>query len=415
MLHIREEALRCLNCRKPRCVQGCPVHTPIPQSIQLLKEDKVKEAAENLFDNNPLSLVCAIVCNHGMQCEGHCVQGVKSSPVHWSEMERYISDTMFDRLKVEKQPPTGKRVAIIGAGPGGITAAIKLTQKGHEVTIFEEQRYIGGMLQFGIPEFRLSKSILRRYATKMRKMGINIRLHTAIGDALTISDLMRDGYEAVMIASGLWRAKPLGIVGESLPNVCYGIHYLASPESFNIGESLAVIGMGNTAIDVARTALYRGVNYVTLYERTNKCPADPKELELADLEGADFVYGVQVSRITKEGPYFKKCILNEQGKAVGVEDEETLHPADFTIIAASQGPKSKLIQTTDGLEGNERGLLKVDKDGMTTVDGVFAAGDVVHGGKTVVEAVAEAKNVADAIDRYLNRNDEKDEKIEADE
>ncbi len=401
MLKIKEEANRCLNCKKPLCMKGCPVSTPIPRSIQLFKDGKLNEAAQDLFDNNPLSLVCSVVCNHERQCEGHCVRGIKSTPVRWSAIERYLSDTFLDRLIVEKAPPTGKTVAVIGGGPGGITAAVKLAQMGHEVTIFEAQSLIGGMLQFGIPEFRLPKSILRRYAIKLRKMGIHLRLHTAIGDALTISDLQRDGYQAIMIASGLWRAKPLGIPGESLPNVCFGIHYLASPDSFRIGERLAIIGMGNTAIDVARTALHRGVTYVTLYERTATCPADPKELELAGLEGADFVYGVQVSRITREGPMFKQCHLDDEGNVAGTEGDEILHPADFTIIAASQGPKSKLINTTNGLEGTDRGLLKVDKNGMTTVPGVFAAGDVVHGGKTVVEAVAEAKEVAKAIGDYL--------------
>lgn len=402
MIRIKEEANRCLNCKNPLCMKGCPIHTPIPQSIQLFKEGKVNEAAQNLFENNPLSLVCAIVCNHERQCEGHCVRGIKSTPVAWGSIERYLSDTAFERVEIKKAQPTGKSVAIIGSGPAGITAAVLLASQGHDVTVFEAESFIGGMLQYGIPEFRLPKTILRRYARKLLDAGIHLRLHTAIGTSLTISDLMRDGYQAVMISSGLWRARPLGIPGESLPNVCYGIHYLASPDSFVVGERLAVIGMGNTAIDVARTALHRGVDYVTLYERSAKCPADPKEMELAELEGADFVYGHQVTRITREGPVFRKCKLDENGDFAGVEEEEELHPAGFTIIAASQGPKSKLIQTTDGLEGNSRGLLKVDENGMTTVPGVFAAGDVVHGGKTVVEAVEEAKQVAAAIGRYLD-------------
>ncbi len=401
MLRIKEEANRCLNCKKPLCMTGCPVHTPIPQSIQLFKEGRVNEAAQNLFNNNPLSLVCAIVCNHERQCEGHCVRGIKSTPVAWSNIERYLSDTAFDRVEIQKEAPTGKHVAIIGSGPAGITAAILLAQKGHDVTVFEAESLIGGMLQYGIPEFRLPKTILRRYAQKLRDAGIHLRLHTAIGTSLMIADLMRDGYQAVMISSGLWRARPLGIPGESLPNVCYGIHYLASPDSFTIGDRLAVIGMGNTAMDVARTALHRGVDYVTMYERSLDCPADPKEMELAELEGADFVHGHQVTRITREGPVFRKCTFDAEGNVTGLTGEEELRPADFTIIAASQGPKSKLINTTNGLEGNSRGLLKVDENGMTTVSGVFAAGDVVHGGKTVVEAVEEAKRVAVAIDKYL--------------
>ena len=406
MIRIKEEAKMCLNCKNPRCVAACPVHTPIPQMIQLFKEGKVGEAAQTLFENNPMSMVCAVVCNHEAQCEGHCVRAIKSTAVAWSSIERYLSDTGFERVVLEKEAPTGKNVAIIGSGPAGITAAIKLAQKGHDVTIFEAESMIGGMLQYGIPEFRLPKSVLLRYEEKLRALGVHLRLRTAIGTSLTIGDLMRDGYHAIMIASGLWRARPLGIPGESLPNVCYGIHYLAAPASFNLGKHLAVIGSGNTAMDVARTALHRGVNYVTVYGRSGAGAADPKELELAELEGADFTFGMQITRITREGPVFKQCVLDENGKAVDVTGDEMLLPADFTIIAASQGPKSKLINTTEGLEGTDRGLLRVDETGMTTVQGVFASGDVVHGGKTVVEAVADAKVVADAMHAYLSRMDE---------
>ena len=405
MLRIKEEANRCLNCKKPMCVTGCPVSTPIPQAIQLFKEGKTTEAAQMLFENNPLSVICAIVCNHEGQCEGHCIRGKKSTPVAWSAIERYLSDTALERVNITAAEPTGKKVAIIGSGPAGISAAIMLTQKGHDVTIFEAESLIGGMLQYGIPEFRLPKTILRRYAKKLKASGIRLRLHTAIGISLNIADLQRDGYEAVIIASGLWRASPLGIPGESLPNVCYGIHYLASPDSFDIGDKLAVIGMGNTAIDVARTALHRGVEYVTMYERTSKCPASAKEMELAELEGVDMSFGMQVKRITEEGPVFQKCVWDENGKVVGLEGEEFLDKADFTIIAASQGPKSKLARTTEGLEVTERGLLKVDAKDMTTVRGVFAAGDVVYGGKTVVEAVAEAKKVSESVHEYLSSLD----------
>lgn len=407
MLRVQSEAERCLQCKKPRCSTGCPISTNIPGAIQLLKEGKMSEAAHQLFENNPLSVVCAIVCNHDSQCEGHCVRGMKGEPIGWGQIERYISDTYLDRMEIKPAPESGKRIAIIGSGPAGLTAAIELRKCGHDITIFETESQLGGMLRYGIPEFRLPKSILDRYTALLKRSGIHIRLHTAIGTSLTIPDLFRDGYDAVFIGSGLWRARPLNVPGESLPNVCYGIHYLASPDSFEIGKRLAVIGTENTAMDVARTALHRGVEYVTLYARRNKSAADPKEIEMAKLEGAEFHYGMQIVKITKDGPVFYKSNLDENGQILSLEEEDLLEPADFTIIAASQGPKSKLIQTTEGLEGTEKGLLKVDEDGRTTAEGVFAAGDVVHGGRTVVEAVAKAKRVAHAIDVYLGNGEEK--------
>ncbi len=407
MLRVQSEAERCLQCKKPRCSTVCPISTNIPGAIQLLKEGKMSEAAHQLFENNPLSVVCAIVCNHDSQCEGHCVRGMKGEPIGWGQIERYISDTYLDRMEIKPAPESGKRIAIIGSGPAGLTAAIELRKCGHDITIFEAESQLGGMLRYGIPEFRLPKSILDRYTALLKRSGIHIRLHTAIGTSLTIPDLFRDGYDAVFIGSGLWRARPLNVPGESLPNVCYGIHYLASPDSFEIGKRLAVIGTGNTAMDVARTALHRGVEYVTLYARRNKSAADPKEIEMAKLEGAEFHYGMQIVKITKDGPVFHKSNLDENGQILSLEEEDLLEPADFTIIAASQGPKSKLIQTTEGLEGTEKGLLKVDEDGRTTAEGVFAAGDVVHGGRTVVEAVAKAKRVAHAIDVYLGNGEEK--------
>lgn len=401
MLQIREEAGRCLQCKIARCQTGCPVGTDIPGNIRLLKEGKLNEAGKRLFENNPMSLVCAIVCSHDHQCEGHCVRGIKDTPVGWSSIERYISDTCLDRMMFSETQKTGKRTAVIGSGPAGITAAILLRQKGHDVTIFESESQLGGMLRYGIPEFRLPKTILDRYTELLKRNGIHIRLHTSIGSTLTIPDLLRDGYQAIFIASGLWRAQPLHVPGESLPNVCYGIHYLAAPDSFEIGKSLAVIGTGNTALDVARTALHRGVEYVTLYARRAQSAADPKEIALARLEGAQFRSGMQIVGITQDGPVFRQSHMDENGNILSLSENEIQEKADFTIIAASQGPRSKLIQTTDGLKGTERGLLLVDENGQTSRTGIFAAGDVVHGGRTVVEAVSGAKRAAEAMDQYL--------------
>lgn len=194
-LHIIDEAERCLKCKKPLCQQGCPIHTPIPQITQLLLENRLMKAGEILFANNPMSAVCSTVCNHENQCEGHCVLGRKSSPIHFSSIENFISDSYLDRMEVPKIEKNGKKVAVIGSGPAGITVAIKLALAGYKVTIFEERSKIGGMLQYGIPEFRLSKSVIDRYKKKMEELGIRIRPNTVIGSAIVIDNLFRDGIQ----------------------------------------------------------------------------------------------------------------------------------------------------------------------------------------------------------------------------
>ena len=401
-LHIMDESSRCLNCKKPRCQQGCPAHTPIPQIIQLFKENKLMEAGEILFENNPLSVICSAVCNHEMQCAGHCVLGKKGNPIHFSSVENFISDAYLDRMTWKAPAKTGKNVAVIGSGPAGMTAAMLLAKKGYGVTIFEAKEKIGGILQYGIPEFRLPKSILIRYKNKMLEMGIQIRPKTTIVGAIKIEDLFRDGYACVFIGTGVWRPKTLGIHGESLGNVHFGLDYLADPSVYNLGETVAVIGMGNAAMDVARTALRRGAKKAMLFARGKEAAASSHEMSYARLEGAEFIYGKAIERITPQGPVFKTSIFDEDDNVIGYEDKTELIYADSTIISISQGPKNKLILTTKGLKGSDKGLLIVDERQMTTCEGVFAAGDVVHGPSTVVAAVEEAKRAVEAMIQYMN-------------
>lgn len=261
-LHVVNEARRCLNCKVPQCRKGCPINTPIPDMIQLFLQNQLEAAGEMLFLNNPLSIVCSLVCDHEKQCEGHCVLGRKGMPVHISSIENYISDAYLDRLSPVLPASSGKRAAIIGSGPAGITIAVLLAQKGHDVTIFESRERIGGVLRYGIPAFRLPKTILDRYKTQLLKMGIHIRPNTSIGGALTVDDLQRDGYQAIFIGTGVWRPKKLGIPGESLGHVHFAIDYLVDPDVYDLGEHLAVIGAGNSAMDVARTALRKGTKKV---------------------------------------------------------------------------------------------------------------------------------------------------------
>ena len=400
-LRITNEANRCLQCKKPLCQQGCPAHTPIPQIIALFKENKLMEAGEKLFENNPMSLGCSMVCDHMAQCAGHCVLNHKGQPVHFYEIEKFISDAYLDRMIIEKKPFNGMTAAVIGSGPAGMTVAIQLAKQGYGVTIFEEKDRIGGMLQYGIPDFRLPKTILDRYKARLLELGIRIRPHVVMGGDLMIDNLFRDGYKSVFIGTGVWRPSTLGIEGETLANVHFGISYLARPISYTVGETVAVIGMGNVAMDVARTAFRHGARRVMMFQRGNKSPASDHEMEYAKLDGAEFFFGKSIQRITPEGPVFKNSVLNDQGRPVGVEGEDELVKADTTIVAINQRPKDKLVNTTHGLEANERGLLIVDENNMTTREGVFAAGDVVHGSLTVVHAVDDAKNAVAGMIRYM--------------
>ena len=370
--------------------------------IKLLRDGKIREAGDLLFNNNPLSVVCSIVCDHDKQCEGHCIQGRKGQPVHCSTVENYISDTCLEQVKVPIPPCNGIMVGIIGAGPAGITVAIEMAKRGYRVTLFDSRPKIGGVLQYGIPEYRLTKTILERYRKKLVSLGILIRPNTTIGGALEIKDMFRDGYKAIFIGTGVWRPKKLGIKGESYGNVHFAIDYLVSPESYSMGDNVAVIGMGNTAIDVARTLIRQGTRTVTLYGRSNVATASKEEVEYAKLDGAHFAFGYSPVEITHEGPIFDRTILDEEGRhVIGYMNEPKLYPATSTVVAISQGPKSKLVDTTDGLKDSEKGLLMTDSSGMTTYPGIFAAGDVVLGAKTVVEAAAYAKGAADNMDKYI--------------
>ena len=402
-LHIVAEANRCLNCKNPRCQQGCPVHTPIPMIIQMFKEGKLIEAGQNLFENNPMSAVCAIVCNHEKQCAGNCIRGVKDTPVHFSSIEQYISDMYLDRMEIERPAKKDKRAAVIGCGPAGMTVAIKLAQAGYPVTVFEWKGKIGGLLQYGIPEFRLPKSFLDRYQDRMEQMGITIRTNTTIGSVLMIDELIRDGYDSIFIGTGAEKPRTLGLQGESLGNVLFGLNYLANPKGHKLGDTVAIIGMGNAAIDVARTALRNGSRHVTLYARSKNVTASSSEVSYAELDGAEFVFGMQIEKITDEGPMFRKAIFDENDQIVAYEEEPVQIHADSTVISISQVPRAKLVRTTDGLDAGERGTLTVDENYMTTRPGVFAAGDVVTGAKTVVHAVEGAKKAAEAMIQYMER------------
>ena len=348
-VHVINEANRCLQCKNPRCrMLGCPIQTNIPEVIRLFKENRMMEAAEILFENNPLSVVCSLVCNHENQCEGHCVRGIKGEPVHFSSIENYISDSCFERLDLSCAPSNGMKVGVVGAGPAGITIAIILARRGYKVTVFETREKIGGILRYGIPEFRLPKSILDRYYRRMRDMGILFR-----------------------------------------PN-------------FELGGKVAIIGAGNAAMDVARTAIRHGSKDVTVYVRGDKVAASENEYNYAVLDGVHFEFKKNIVRIVDEGAVFCDRVENpETGKLVDDHSTDTLVEADSVMISISQVPRDRLVSKDHDLHLNQRGTLQIDDQGETTMDGVFASGDVVTGAKTVVAAVAAAKQIAENMDAYM--------------
>ena len=400
-VHVLNEARRCLQCKKPLCrLKGCPVETNIPEMIRLFLAGESEIAGKMLFDNNPLSIVCSLVCDHENQCEGNCIQGRRGAAINIPSIENYISDAYLDKVIINREESKGQKVAIIGAGPAGITIAIKLAERGYDITIFERMDKVGGMMRYGIPAFRLPRMILDRYQVKLRQMGIHFRPNTSIGGAIHLDDLFTDGYDAVFIGTGVWRPNRTHCKGESLGNVHFAIDYLQNPEAYDLGDTVAIIGAGNSAIDVARTVVRMGSRHVTIYARRQRIAASQRELDYAQVDGIDVQQGMQIKEFTDKGPVFIPRIFDEEGNLLR-EEEPVLVLADSTIIAISQGPKDKIVNTTTNLEINNKGLIVVDDGGKTSHEGVFASGDVVAGSKNVVLAVKYSKLVAKAMDEYL--------------
>ena len=401
-LHVMDEANRCLQCKVPQCQKGCPISTNIPLAIKLLKENKLDEAGKMLFENNPLTTVCSLVCNHENQCEGHCVLGRKGAPVHFSTIENYISTPYANKTTEGPKPSNGMRVAIIGSGPAGITIAIILARYGYQVTIFEGKDKIGGVLRYGIPEFRLPKSVLDDIEYRHLELkGIKVRPNTLIGSAITIEDLFRDGYKSIFVGTGVWNPNTLHIKGETFGNVHFGINYLNNPDSYKLGERVIVIGAGNAAMDVARTAIRKGVRRLTCFSITKEVAASQYEFSYATLEGVEFEYNKRPVEIKDNGVIFRDVIENEDGSFTDVDGSDTLYESDSVIISISQGPMTRLVNSTKGLNANKRGLLEADETGHTSRPGIFASGDVVNGARTVVEAVAHSKIVAESMHEYM--------------
>ena len=401
-LHILDEATRCLECKNPTCQKGCPISTPIPTVIKLLKENKLDEAGRILFDNNPLTTICSLVCNHENQCEGNCILGRKGSPVHFSAIESYISGAYAPKMTKGPAVSNGHKVAIVGSGPAGLTIAIILARYGYQVTIFESKDKIGGVLRYGIPEFRLPKTVLDDLQYRHIELkGIKIRPNIRIGDAIGIDDLFRDGYKAIFIGTGVWRPNALHIKGETFGNVHFAINYLNNPNVYKLGDNVIIIGAGNAAMDVARTVVRNGSKNVTCFSIEKKVAASDYEYSYAKLEGVNFEYNKKPVEIVDDGVIFCDVKEYEDGSFEEIEGTEKLYPCNSVIIAISQGPRNVIVSTTTGLKANDRGLLVADEFGNTSRPGIFASGDVVNGARTVVEAVAHSKIVAETMHKYI--------------
>lgn len=409
MIQFKDEADRCLLCKKPRCKENCPISTPIPEIISLYKEGNLDEAGKMLFENNPLSVVCALVCPHEDQCKGNCIRGIKGEPIRFHDMEYEISQRYLDNLKVENIDKNKDRIAVVGGGPAGITVAFILAQKGYKVTIFDAHEKIGGVLRYGIPEYRLSNSIIDTMEEKLVELGVRIRPNTLIGPVISIDRLKEDGYKAIFIGTGVWNPKTLNIKGETLGNVHYAIDYLKSPSTYRLGRKVVVIGAGNVAMDAARVAKRNGADVTVVYRKGfDDMPATKQEIKEAKEDEVKFDLFKAPLEITEQGIKVActENVVGEDGRVSTkiLEGKEEFIECDSVIIAVSQSPKSNIVSNTTELDTNKWGLLVTDDKGHTTKEGVFASGDVVTGAKTVVHAVAQAKVVAETIEEYCENN-----------
>ena len=425
----REEANRCLQCPKPQCIQGCPVEIEIPAFIKLLREGKLEEAIAKIKEKNSLPAICGRVCPQEEQCQKFCVVGKVGEPVSIGRLERYLAD--WERAKgikvPEKAPSTGRKVAVIGAGPAGLTVAADLAKLGHKVVIFEALHLPGGVLVYGIPEFRLPKSIVQAEVDYIKKLGVDLKLGYLIGRTFTIPELLKErGFDAVFIGSGAGLPQFMSLPGENLGGIYSANEFLirvnlmkaySFPEydtPIRIGKHVVVIGGGNVAMDSARSALRLGAEEVCIVYRRSReeLPARKEEIENAEEEGIICKFLAAPTRfIGDEKGWVKQmeCICMELGapdesgrrRPVPVKGSEFVMDTDTVIIAIGRTPNPIIQRTTDGLAVTRWGTIVADENGKTSIESVYAGGDIVTGEATVISAMGAGKKAARAIHEFL--------------
>lgn len=424
------EASRCLRCKNPKCVEGCPVNVAIPQFIQLLSEKRYHEAAEKIKETNALPAICGRVCPQESQCEKRCILGVKGESVAIGRLERFVAD--YARMHhTEKpadiNPPNAKRVAVIGAGPAGLTCASDLAKAGFSITVFEAFHQAGGVLVYGIPEFRLPKEIVKWEIDQIARQGVSIELNMVAGRIVDISELLASGYSAVFIGVGAGLPSFMSIPGEDLSGVYSANEFLTrvnlmkayqfplTDTPVRIGNRVAVVGGGNVAMDAARAARRLGAEVFLVYRRSkDEMPARKEEVHHAEEEGIQFHLLTNPLRINGnanaqvESMTCVRMALGEpdaSGRRRPVEMPDSEFDLNVDSVIMSIGNKSNplLTKNTPGLQLNKWGNIEVvDEAGRTSLDGVWAGGDIVSGAATVIEAMGAGKKAALAIQNYLN-------------
>lgn len=401
---INSEAGRCLLCKIPKCSAACAVKTDVPTSIRLDKEGRGEEAASLLFANNPFSAITSRVCDWSKACYGHCVLNAKKMPVKWHEIEAEITGEYLFHASITPGTPNGKKVAIIGAGPAGITAAFILRERGCEVVIYDENPLPGGVLRYGIPEFRLSHKYIEQYDRIMSEAGIEFIGGKRIGRDISVKEL-RENYDALFIATGAAVPRRLDIPGEDNPNILYALDYLKDPDSYKLGDRVLVIGGGNVTMDASRTALRQGHDVTVYYRKTfENMPANTLEVEEAKEEGVKFcVFEVPVAIEGNNIAVMRKCenVVGADGRVSTKMIEGSDHKVEFDSMLVAISASVDCSIFGDEKPESNRGWLVTDESQQTSLPGVFIAGDLILGPATVVEAVASAKTAVTGIINYL--------------